>query len=427
MTNGIQALSLFVRDAQGIASVGRGTFILVLLALAAYDVGDIVLRFSAWPQPPFNDFFGLWSFGTFAAAAGSKIYDPGALWVFQLSLDPGASPGAYPYPYPPTFLLLLIPLGWMPIVSAYISWIVAIFLFYEVITFGWDFRSLYGAALLVAPTTLLTIISGQNGFLSAALLIGGLRYLARAPVMSGILLGLLTYKPQLGLLVPVALVAAKEWRVFVMACVTTVVTIIGSAAVLGGSIWLAWLQSMPLCWALLKENQTSLDHLMPTVTASLHEIGAPGLVGYLAQFALMVLVVIALWRALAASAGDRAVAMAAIGAILVTPYAFIYDMPMITAALALEWRRRKSTNALIKIWEIVVVGSMFEATVWMTTATLPFVVPALLFVIFSAISGANNAWRTTAGGESAETSVKAPVTAATGNHFVNRDKPIVAP
>ncbi len=43
-------------------------------------------------------------------------------------------------------------------------------------------------------------------------MIGACRLLGRRPVLAGVLFGLAAVKPQLGLLVPVALISARQWR-----------------------------------------------------------------------------------------------------------------------------------------------------------------------------------------------------------------------
>ena len=50
---------------------------------------------------------------------------------------------------------------------------------------------------------------GQNGFLTAALLGGALHWLDRRPWLAGVLIGCLAYKPQFGVLIPVALLAGR--------------------------------------------------------------------------------------------------------------------------------------------------------------------------------------------------------------------------
>jgi hypothetical protein len=214
---------------------GRAAIIAILMALAACDVVYLFMWLTKLPQSQFGDFFGLWTWGKFATAAGEAIYDPSALQAFQHSLDPDLH-GVWPFPYPPTFLLALAPLGMLPLVPAYVLWIAGTFALYLLATLGRHWRSLSGAALLLVPTTLLTVIAGHNGFLTATLLIGGLRCLKRLPVLAGVLLGLLTYKPQFGLIVLVVLLAAKAWRAITASVVTFIATFVASGAVFGWSI-----------------------------------------------------------------------------------------------------------------------------------------------------------------------------------------------
>ena len=61
------------------------------------------------------------------------------------------------------------------------------------------------------PAVFINIGHGQNGFLTAALLGGALHWLDRKPWLAGILIGLLAYKPQFGVLIPIALLAGQRW------------------------------------------------------------------------------------------------------------------------------------------------------------------------------------------------------------------------
>ncbi len=374
---------------QGLLPFSRKAIVGALLILGAYDVLYVIIWLCRSPQPPFDDFFGLWSFGKFAIANGSAIYDPVALQAFQHVLDPYFS-GAYPYPYPPTFLLALAPLGMVPIAPAYIVWIAGTFVLYTLVTLGRDWRSLRGAALLVAPTTLLAIVSGQNGFLTAALLVGGLCNLKPFPMIGGVLLGLLTYKPQFALLAFSVLFAAKEWRAIIAFGLTFVFVVICSSAVFDWSIWLIWAQSISVYRELLQANQSSLYHLMPTVMAGAREVGASQLAGYCLQFVMAIIFAICVWRKFACAIDDRSIAAAIIATMLVTPYAFTYDMPMVAAALAIEWRRRKRHGIPVKLWEALVVLNMSTVIMIMTVRTIPFVIPVLLSIIFGVIAYSND-------------------------------------
>ncbi len=65
------------------------------------------------------------------------------------------------------------------------------------------------------PAAIWNITAGQNGFLTAALIGGTLGLLERHPALAGICLGLLTYKPQFGLLFPIVLIADRRWLTIV--------------------------------------------------------------------------------------------------------------------------------------------------------------------------------------------------------------------
>jgi arabinofuranan 3-O-arabinosyltransferase len=139
--------------------------------------------------------------------------------------------------YPPTHFLILAPLALLPYVAA--------FLIFEFLTLLGCMAILYlivrrasAIALLVAsPFTAWNFLIGQNGFLTASLLGGSLVFLERRPVLAGLFAGCLTYKPQFGILLPIAFVAAGEWRAIASATVTAVMLAGVSLAVFGGGIW----------------------------------------------------------------------------------------------------------------------------------------------------------------------------------------------
>jgi alpha-1,2-mannosyltransferase len=75
-------------------------------------------------------------------------------------------------------------------------------------------------AVFVAPASVMSVASGQSGFLAAALMVAGVRLARSRPIVAGILIGLLSYKPQLGFLIPIALASAGLWRAFYVDIVT---------------------------------------------------------------------------------------------------------------------------------------------------------------------------------------------------------------
>jgi alpha-1,2-mannosyltransferase len=154
--------------------------------------------------------------------------------------------GFHPWVYPPPFLLLLIPFGTLSFGLSYPLFVLA--------TFGcllaaiWRLSGagyrpwLHTFSLLLAPATAYAIGTGQNTFLTAALLIGGFGMLGSHPVLAGMLLGSLIYKPQFCLLIPVALLAARQWRSLASTIVTGLLLTLASIAVAGIEPWRVWFE-----------------------------------------------------------------------------------------------------------------------------------------------------------------------------------------
>ena len=150
----------------------------------------------------------------------------------------------HPWLYPPHFLLLALPFGLLPFGASYALFMGAtaaalmatIWLYASP-----DRRWLYLASLLLCPASSITVIAGQNAFLTAALLVGGFALLRRNPILAGALLGIATFKPTLWLMVPVALIAARQWRALAAAAAMAGLLALASLAVFGVDMWRQWL------------------------------------------------------------------------------------------------------------------------------------------------------------------------------------------
>ena len=129
-------------------------------------------------------------------------------------------PGYFAWHYPPPFLFVASLLAQFPYAAAFIGWV-----FVSLIPYLAVMRAIVGRAVRLvlalgvsggANNTLV----GQNGFLTAALIGGTLYLMPVRPILAGICLGLLSYKPQYGLLFPLVLIAAAQWRMFFSAAAT---------------------------------------------------------------------------------------------------------------------------------------------------------------------------------------------------------------
>lgn len=284
-----------------------------------------------------TDFFAIWSYARLLLDQGAvAVYDQPTLFAAQVALgrDPAGVP-PLPFAYPPHFLLLVAPLGLLPHGPAFGAWVAATLALYLAAA-CWRQRhgGLLALALLAAPTTSVVISFGQSGFLAGALLVGGLRLAPLRPVLAGVLLGLLTYKPQLGLLVPVVLLASRNWRCIAAATLCTLALAALSAALFGLGAWRAWIAVLPDYARLFDETRAGVLHYLPTVAASLLGAGLPAALASAGQAASGLAVAALAWRAWRADP-QGAIAVPLAGTLLVASHGFIYDLPATTAGLLL--------------------------------------------------------------------------------------------
>lgn len=278
-------------------------------------------------QVPVTDFLLQWTFARFAwDGHAADIYDAARLHPYQLDLVPVLRQ-TFPYPYPPSFLLYILPLGGMGPDAAWAAWMAGTLALYLAAAWprggGWVARGL----VVLAPAVTSCLVYGQNGLLTAALLLGGLRLLPARPVLAGIAFALLTYKPQFGVLVPVALVAAGQWRCLAAAMLATGALVAASGLAFGWSLWGEWLAYLPT-------HADYLDSAMgvyrrPTLQAALQGAGFGPAIARGAPLAVLALSVPAVWWAFRAR---RTLAPAILVAATFAgmPYAFIYDLPALT-------------------------------------------------------------------------------------------------
>ena len=350
----------------------------ILLALsAAYGAAYLaVCTARGWPGG-FGDSFALWSWGHFVGDhAAAAIYDPAALRSAQLALgmDPGAS---YPFAYPPSFLLILWPLGQLPGWVACAALIALSLPLYLWATVGGNWRSPALLAALAAPTTAIAIVAGQSGFIAAALLAGGLRLAAPNPLAGGALLGLLSYKPQLGLLVPVALVASRLWRTLAIAALTAILLVIGTSMLFGIAIWPSWAASLPGFSRQFAAESSQIVHLMPTILAALVQLGVAPATAQLAQWAATAAAAVSVWVLFRSGPQLLAGAGLLVASLLATPYAFVYDMPVLATAVIWLVAERHRAGEALGTGEVLVIVLAMISPMTLVAGTSDFPLAAL--------------------------------------------------
>ena len=195
-----------------------------------------------------------------------------------------------------------------------------------------------GELLLLAlayPAVLINIGHGQNGFLTAALLGGAFIALDRRPLIAGILIGLLVYKPQFGLMIPLALLAGGRWRSFAAATATVALLTLVTTLAFGPQVWHAFLVSTQFSRSVVLEQGATGWQKIQSVFSWARMWGAPIPLAYALQGALTVglgAAIVWLWRSAASPALKSA--SLCLAAILATPYSLDYDMMVLAPAIA---------------------------------------------------------------------------------------------
>ncbi len=275
----------------------------------------------------------------YAASALALAGDPNGAWVVerhaaaQAALVPG---GYFAFFYPPTYLLLCLPLALLPFTYAFTLWILAGWWAVVAVLARWRAAPWPAIAVvaILAPASVQNIANGQNGFVTTALLAAAGLALDRRPWVAGALFAALAVKPQLGLLVLPSLVAARRWGTLAAGCAAGVVMIGASVVAFGWSPWAAFLDGMRSAGGTLQSG--SVPHWqMQSIYGALRAAGAPGATAWLVQCAATLAVVGLVCLALRHRPGGGAeVAAMAAGAPLATPFILSYDLVMLLVPLA---------------------------------------------------------------------------------------------
>ena len=246
----------------------------------------------------------------------------------------------HPWLYPPSYLLLLLPFGALPPALAGVVFLLTSFALMAaalvLLSEKRDDRPLYVLSALLSPAAAVVVWLGQNTFLTAALLIGGVALAKRRPLLAGILLGVLTYKPQFWLMVPIALIAARQWKTLAAALASAALLALGSLAVFGLAPWQDWLRLMTAPSALFEHWQTLARLNGESLYACAMLIGASPLLANAVQLAGAALAGAAVWRCFRAPfPNDLRIAVLLAATIFAAPHIMVYDALLLCIAAAI--------------------------------------------------------------------------------------------
>ncbi len=326
--------------------------VIVIVIYVAFLIGAAVVR--QWPvdatgHPILIDYLGMWAAGRLALAGhAAAAYD----WAAHKAVEVGAVghdfDGYFSWFYPPTFFFATAPFAVLPFVPALLAWVAAgltLFLLSIRMVLPGHGSAIFDAA---APVVLWNATAGQNGYFSAAIIAGALTLIDRRPVVAGALIACLTFKPQFGLLIPVALAAGGYWRVFLSAAVATLLLAAISAAVFGADAWGGFIASIDVAYKSILVDTTVGAAKLQSVFGVMRVVGEGTGTAWAAQLVVAVPVIAFvawLWRS--SMPTDLKAAALAAGTALVTPYVFIYDLVILVVPVAFLARTGLSTAEAI--------------------------------------------------------------------------------
>lgn len=293
-----------------------------------------------------RDFVNLWAGGRLLRERGVEaLYDLDRYHAYLATLFGPLKPHNYSYP-PVTFPIAEL-FGLLPYGVALAAWLIGTGALFVWAARKW-WPAMWGPAwlALLTPAALMNIWAGHYGFLLGALFLAGWSALDRHPRRTGLCFGLMLVKPHLALLIPLALLVRRQWLATVAGAITVAILLVATSLLYGWSAWGHFLFGTSAVQAGLIDAGGSFFGNMSTslATAILRfsdnltlALGAQAVLGAAAVAGL----VVAARRAVPTMELAMLVATATF---LVLPYAFNYDLTVVTIAALRLWADPAATR-----------------------------------------------------------------------------------
>ncbi len=311
-----------------------------------------------------RDFLNFWMMGRHAFAPDAASYYNHATYSAALEAMLG---GQYQQvaSYPPTLWLMAVPFGALPYLWAYALWTgLGVFALWRAL------RLVGGHSLdwvMVSPVLLLALVCGQSSLLTAAGMLAAYHWRASRPMLAGVLLGLLTVKPQLGVLFPLLLIAGRHWRCFAVAVASAILLMAVTYLAFGAEPFRAYIMlAMADQSAQLVGASMEMRALMPTMYMSVRLLGGAAELAMLVQAIVSVVVAVVAYRLFrVCKNAAQHFAIFAIASVLMTPYLMGYDLlPVMVACfwlnrdLMLNARERGLLTALYLVLPLQILSAL---------------------------------------------------------------------
>ncbi|HEX7789146.1 MAG TPA: glycosyltransferase family 87 protein [Afipia sp.] len=287
-------------------------------------------------KPLGTDFSNVYAAGVLTLSGRAPdAYDPPLQHAAEKAVFGGRDVPFYGWHYPPFFLMPAALLALLPYALALLCWLaVSLPAFIAAIHAIVPRRETLLAAAAF-PAVFVNVGHGQNGFFTAALLGGCLILLDRRPALAGVLLGLLAYKPQFGVLIPLVLLVTGRWTTILSAAATVAALVVTTTVLFGMDVWHAFAESATFTRTVVLETGGTGWEKIQSLFSAVRMWGGGIDLAYAAQGALaltLAATMVWLWRSKAAF--ELKAAALAIASLLATPYVLDYDLVVLGVAIA---------------------------------------------------------------------------------------------
>src|ERR1700692_663778 len=329
-----------LRSGQWLTAARARGYSLILLGICAIAVAGWIAMADGLidrnGKPLGTDFSNVYAAGSLTwQGRPAEAYEPALQHAAEKAVLAGRDVPFYGWHYPPFFFAVAVLVATVPYAWGLSIWLVASLAAYLAVI----------RAILPRPETLLIAAAfpavfvntghGQNGFLTTALLGGALHLINRRPWLAGVLIGCLAYKPQFGVLIPIALLAGGRWSTIGAAMATVAALVAISFVTLGAGVWHAFIDSMTFTQTVVLEQGDTGWEKIQSVFSAVRMWGGGGHPAYAVQTALALMLAASLaWLWQSDAAFELKAAGLATASLLATPYVLDYDLVALAVAIA---------------------------------------------------------------------------------------------
>jgi hypothetical protein len=314
----------------------RFAFLLVItVAITQYAVWTITVLTGG---PDFilgGDFVAFWSAARETLAGNLvDLYTPDGVDAAIQKHLPDIELTGLTWQYPPHASLIFSPIGYFPFMLAYALWCGLGLTVFTSVLISIGLKGRFLLAVMAMTPVMIALINGQNALFTGSLLLVAVFYAKPKPILAGLAAGLLTIKPQLGILLPVFFLASGHWRAFLVAAIVSIMLCGWSYLVVGAEGWTAFFTFLAVVSDSVSTGIMPLYKMVNVYSAArlawLPEIMVLALAGLTLAASICAIV----WTSRKTDDARWHYAVLATMTLLTTPYSMYYELALIVPAMA---------------------------------------------------------------------------------------------